>query len=275
MKRIGYSAFSGCTALTTVNFNATNCISMGRSNNPVFGNCSSLTTINIGENVKSIPGYAFYDCTALTTINIPNGVTKIDFGAFCGCTSLASIYIPNTVTNIEDTAFYFCESLKDVYYEGKESDWNKIEIGTLNDDLKNAKFHFGNISNPGTGDTPDVPDDDDYSNAKLPVNTVQKANYKNNVTVNITATDLPANSFLVVNGKKTEAVNGRAIFETNFQATAGKRFKAHIEDANGNVKVAEKEYTVNVDTSFFGKLASFFTDFLFNGFKWKEVTVEF
>lgn len=66
---IGNRAFSACSALTTVNFNATNCTTMGTINYPVFYNCANLTTLNIGNNVTQIPDYAFNGCNGLTTPN--------------------------------------------------------------------------------------------------------------------------------------------------------------------------------------------------------------
>ena len=81
---IGEGAFRYCSGLTEVNFNATNCTTMGSSGYPVFYGCSSLSTVNIGDNVQNIPSYAFYGCSGLTNITIPNSVTSIGGGAFGG-----------------------------------------------------------------------------------------------------------------------------------------------------------------------------------------------
>ena len=78
---IGSSAFYWCSGITTVNYNATNCTSMGSYNYPVFNGCSALTTINIGNNVTNIPSYAFYSCTKLTDIYYQG--TYVSF-ASCG-----------------------------------------------------------------------------------------------------------------------------------------------------------------------------------------------
>ena len=82
---IGEGAFSNCIGLTEVNYNATNCTTMGSSNNPVFYGCSSISTVNIGDNVQNIPSCAFYNCSGLTSITIPNSVTSIGQSAFSGC----------------------------------------------------------------------------------------------------------------------------------------------------------------------------------------------
>ena len=91
---IGDYALSGCSSLTTVNWNATACISAGSSSYPIFGDCSSLTTINIGDNVSTIPSYAFYNCRNLTSITIPDSVTSIGDSAFSGCSGLTSMALP-------------------------------------------------------------------------------------------------------------------------------------------------------------------------------------
>ena len=110
---IGSYAFEGCVSLTTVNFNATNCTTMGGSiPNHVFIGCSSLTTLNIGNDVTNIPKYAFKDCNTLTgTLTIPNSVTNIDISAFSGCSSLNTLSIGESVTTIAGNAFKDCSGL--------------------------------------------------------------------------------------------------------------------------------------------------------------------
>ncbi|MBR3951944.1 MAG: leucine-rich repeat domain-containing protein, partial [Bacteroidaceae bacterium] len=55
---IGDGAFAYCYELRIVNFNAVNCTYMGSLDYPVFNGCGSLKTVNIGDKVKSIPGFA-------------------------------------------------------------------------------------------------------------------------------------------------------------------------------------------------------------------------
>jgi hypothetical protein len=102
---IGEMAFSGCSALTEVNYNATNCTYMGSSSNPVFYGCSSLTTLNIGNNVQNILSYAFSGCSRLTSVTIPNSVTSIGELAFYGCYSLESVTIGTGVLSINSYIF--------------------------------------------------------------------------------------------------------------------------------------------------------------------------
>ena len=214
---------------------------------------------------QSIDGYpvtkigegAFSGCSSLTDITIPAGVTDIGGQAFSGCTALETIIIPGSVTNIGENAFGTCTSLTDVYYDGDETDWDKIDG---NGELAGEIIRYSAT----------------YSQAKLPEITSKTAKYKNNVTVKLTATGIPESGFLVVDGMKIAPdANGNAVFETQFQAKETKTFRAKIVNRNEEERVGEKEYKVNVDTGFFAKLVAFFTEFLFNGFKWKSVTVEF
>ena len=100
---IGGSAFSECSALTSINIPS----SVTSIEKSAFRGCSSLTSINIPSSVTSIGGAAFWGCSSLTSINIPSSVTSIEKSAFRGCSSLTSINIPNSVTSIGSEAFYY------------------------------------------------------------------------------------------------------------------------------------------------------------------------
>ena len=132
---IGSDAFSGCTALTSINI-PDSVIEIGSR---VFGNCCNVQSISISENNASftskndccltkdgktlvfgcqssvIPdsvtkiGYAaFKGCSRLTSIEIPCSVKEIGNYAFLGCTGLTSIEIPESVENISSSAFAGC-----------------------------------------------------------------------------------------------------------------------------------------------------------------------
>lgn len=112
----GGGAFLNCTRLTTVNFNAINCISMSDNNysTPTFSGCTLFTSLHIGNQVTKIPDMAFKGCNALTSVVIPDGVTYVGRRAFQSCSSLTSATIGNGVSNVEEGAFYGCSSLTTV-----------------------------------------------------------------------------------------------------------------------------------------------------------------
>lgn len=91
--RIGGHAFKDCVGLTTVNYNATNCVTaagtQGKNILPAFEDCKSITHINLGGDVSSIPDYIFWGCTGITELTIPEYVVSIGGRAFCDCTSLS------------------------------------------------------------------------------------------------------------------------------------------------------------------------------------------
>ena len=74
---------------------------------------------------------------------IPYGIKTINNDTFYNCTALRKITIPRSVKSIGSWAFAYCNNLKDVYYTGSEEDWKKINIGYINECLKNATIHYG------------------------------------------------------------------------------------------------------------------------------------
>ena len=111
---IGYNAFSKCTSLEKVVWNAEECTTVGNASYPIFNGCTALKTVSFGENVKIIPSYTFYSCSSLTSIIVPDSVTSIGESAFYGCSSLTSIVIPAGITSIEESMFYNCNSLSNI-----------------------------------------------------------------------------------------------------------------------------------------------------------------
>ena len=93
---IGYSAFYGCTSLTSITIpNSVTSIGFG-----AFYGCTSLTSITIPNSVTSIGDYAFSNCYGLTIITIPSSVTSIGEGPFSG----TGIY--NDESNWENSVLY-------------------------------------------------------------------------------------------------------------------------------------------------------------------------
>ena len=104
------------THVNTVNFNATNCSSMGGyycTDQFAFEACEQLTTLNIGENVQTIPDNAFKDCSSLNgSLTLPNSVVSIGEGAFKNCVGLTGVLnLPNSITSIGESTFEGCSGL--------------------------------------------------------------------------------------------------------------------------------------------------------------------
>ena len=122
---IGYSAFSGCTSLATINIpdSVTNIegyairgctnltgelvipdgvTSIGYS---AFRDCKNLTSIVIPDSVTTIGAGAFADCSNLSQFNFGSGITEISSMLLSGCTKITSLYIPQSVTSIAADAF--------------------------------------------------------------------------------------------------------------------------------------------------------------------------
>ena len=111
-------------------------------NSGAFSNGSILTSIEIPNSVTEIGSCAFYKCTALKCVTIPNSVTSIGSAAFWDCDALESITIPQGVTSINSHAFSGCTALKYVFYSGTEQDKANITIGSSNEKLTEAAWHY-------------------------------------------------------------------------------------------------------------------------------------
>ena len=108
--KIGPSAFYGCTGLT--NMVLPN--SLTNIADSTFSGCIGLTSISLPDSVIHIAGSAFYACSALSSLNLPNSVTSIGGGAFAHCTGLTNITLPDSVTNIGWFVFSGCKGLTHV-----------------------------------------------------------------------------------------------------------------------------------------------------------------
>ncbi len=147
---IRYGAFHGCSGLTSIVVEEGNAVYDSRNNcnaiiktesNTLLQGCN--TTI-IPDSVTSIEDDAFVDCESLTSITIPNSVTSIGDGAFFGCSGLTSVTIPNSVTSIGDDAFYNCDSLTSINIpEGTTEHFKKILPEELHDLMKEVEVKNG------------------------------------------------------------------------------------------------------------------------------------
>lgn len=140
ISRIWQYAFADCKNLDTITFatfTSTDDMAVKLAiNDYAFSGCTALVTLNLPENLGTLDSYAFKGCTALTTVNFvanakfitpetteggtdpapaaydPAGlVTTIGDGAFMDCTSLTTITLPYFIARIGNSAFENCTAL--------------------------------------------------------------------------------------------------------------------------------------------------------------------
>ena len=111
---IGGSAFSGCTGLKEIIYNARAAEYGGYAAFQNAGTAADGMKVVFGESVKEIPNDLFYDCVGLTSVTIPDSVTSIGGFVFSGCTGLVSVEIPDSVTSLGDRVFSGCTGLTSV-----------------------------------------------------------------------------------------------------------------------------------------------------------------
>jgi hypothetical protein len=69
LEYVGEYAFFGCDGITTVNYNAVNCQTVGSAAKPAFYDCA-FTHLNIGANVQNISNFAFKRCFMITDMTV-------------------------------------------------------------------------------------------------------------------------------------------------------------------------------------------------------------
>ena len=107
MREIGASAFSGCTALASVELGGTETIG-----DKAFEGCTGLKAVSFPAGVRRIGAGAFSGCTGLATVALPSGVEEVEAGAFSGA-SVKSLYFDNADGGLLDA--FSKESLRTLY----------------------------------------------------------------------------------------------------------------------------------------------------------------
>ena len=86
------SAFSDCTAIESIVWNAKNYANpTNKEIAPFYDIRSQIKSFTFGEAVECIPAYLCYGMDKLTSVTIPNNVTSIGEGAFSNCSAIESI----------------------------------------------------------------------------------------------------------------------------------------------------------------------------------------
>lgn len=170
---LGNSIFYLCTHLTQINWNAENVISDTVSFYRTGVDADGISVV-FGDNVKTIPDYAFFGLNTLKSVIIGNSVTSIGDNAFAFCDlttlvigdsvksigkeafwqcyNLTSISLPVSTTYIGEDAFWGCE-LTDIYYAGSQKQWNEIVIEPGNFLYSYPVIHFA-VEDPEPEETP-------------------------------------------------------------------------------------------------------------------------
>ena len=104
LKEIGVGAFSGTSALKSINLED----SVVTEISPHAFMSSGIVSVKLPETCTTIKHDAFSQCPNLKDVEISNSVTSIDSKAFASCPNLKTVIIPDSVTEIDDTAFDGC-----------------------------------------------------------------------------------------------------------------------------------------------------------------------
>ena len=144
---IGEDAFEGCSGLTSVVWNAKNCIDFSsKSASPFYNIRSNISSFTFGNEVEHIPAYLCYVMENLKEIIILTSVTSIGDYAFEGCSGLTSVTIPGSVTSIGSSAFDGCSGLTSVVWNAKNcTDFSSNSASPFYNIRSNiTSFTFGN-----------------------------------------------------------------------------------------------------------------------------------
>lgn len=97
---VGDYTFLNCDQLSEVDFNPLNAMSgLTRIGQGAFSGCSALTTLNmeVAFAVREIDNEAFKDCAALTTVSLPQALETIGTDIFMGCPNITTVKLPHGI----------------------------------------------------------------------------------------------------------------------------------------------------------------------------------
>ena len=146
---IGGLAFGGCSGLQSITIPFIGGGDQAGGNSYpfgyIFGGSSYTGGIKTSQEYPTTSGgYTtsfYYIPDALTSVTVTGG--NIPYGAFKNCSGITTIRLSASVKSIGNNAFNGCYSLTDVYYDGTETEWQKVAVGTTgNDPFKNATVHY-------------------------------------------------------------------------------------------------------------------------------------
>ena len=136
LETVGYSGLA-YSAVRSIDFGGT----LRQIGDIAFEGCVNLTEVTLPDSVETLGSAVFNGCTSLVSFTFGSGITSIPYHTLYGCTSLTNVSIPLSVTAIEDNAFAGAVP-SDVWYGGSAATWKNISVGSNNQMLLEATFHY-------------------------------------------------------------------------------------------------------------------------------------
>lgn len=99
---------------------------------------SDRTEYTIPEGTERICNYAMSQANHLTKICTNEGLQEIGDTGLFSCQNLTSLDFPVSLKRIETYALTYCSALTEINYAGKNDDWQKVEIGEMNELLSDG-----------------------------------------------------------------------------------------------------------------------------------------
>ena len=109
LKTIEMMAFSGCTALETVKWNA----ALEEIGEHAFFTCRGLKEAILPERLRTL-GRSAFEGSGVETVSLPEGLTAISDACFYGCDKLKNVELPETLETIGSIAFHYCTALEEI-----------------------------------------------------------------------------------------------------------------------------------------------------------------
>ena len=149
VEKIGDGAFEYCTNVTSISLpNSISSIGSGVFSGTAYSKNKSNWengVLYIGKHLLNTNDYFHRN---IKGYSIKSGTLTIAAAAFGGRENLQNVTIPSSVKSIGQNAFQACGFLNSVYYKGTKAQWNKISIGSGNDDLFLAKIYCNALETP-------------------------------------------------------------------------------------------------------------------------------
>ena len=99
------------------------------------------------DSVTQIDDLSEFSGTNISRARLSENLESIGKNVFKD-SKIQSIVIPAGLQKIQEMAFAGCEEMQVVYYKGTEQEWNAIQIGKGNEDLKNAARYYYSATKP-------------------------------------------------------------------------------------------------------------------------------